>query len=223
MWRLVATPCSIMAMQYKSPEEELHCQRGHKMTRDKAEPSSSSRSWREDEPCLSFVFNMNYSSSSSMAMCDVGLFSFAFPSLAPSTPLLLDRHQEFSFPFSSHYPTFEEMFTHTNDHYVYWLHQITSPWKCYRTTAGTLHYLSISNIPSYSTLYPSSSSPLQQCLTILLFRSGRVPLHNKVHLKYPWSQQFCTYRNRICSSRLKYYYSFITSQKKEILDSHVII
>lgn len=61
--KLLATPCSIVTMQYTSPQEELYCQRGHKMTRDKAEPSSS-RSWREDEPCLSFVFNMNYPSSS---------------------------------------------------------------------------------------------------------------------------------------------------------------
>lgn len=106
LMELLATPCSTVTMQYKSSQEELYCQRGHEMTRDKAEPSSS-RSWREDEPCLSFVFNMNYSSSSSSSsssgMYDVGLSSFAFPSLPPSTPFLSDHHHSsLPHPFTYH-------------------------------------------------------------------------------------------------------------------------
>ena len=41
LMELLATPCSTVTMQYNSSQEELHCQRGHEMTRDKAEPSSS--------------------------------------------------------------------------------------------------------------------------------------------------------------------------------------
>jgi hypothetical protein len=154
-----------VTMQYKSSQEELHCQRGHKMTWDKAEPSSS-RSWREDEPCLSFVFNMNYSSSSSSSsssgMYDVGLSSFAFPPLPPPTPFLSDHHH--SFPSSSHYLSLEAMPTDKSPH------QYNSLWKHYRTVVG-----SHTTCPSSSPLYPSSFSPPSSS-------SGRALLH-KVHLQ----------------------------------------